>query len=909
MNRTFRILTMLLCMGYLSLGAQTPIPPDVQTELNERNIDEAELRSRLLARGIDIDNIAPEDLPAIQPEIEAVIAELEAENRASAAAAVGDTLPPAEVQNIQTPGTPVEGQPAAGQESSDTPQIYGHDIFSNGSLIVQSGGDDVRPPDSYRLGSGDVLVVSIFGRSQADLQFNIGPDGYIRPDRMPRIYLKGIALSEARTLLERRFGQYYVFGPGEFAVTVSEARSITVNVFGELVQSGSYTLSALNTAFNALVAAGGPSELGSVRQIKLIRAGEEVKLLDVYAFLADPTYAEDFSLQQNDVVFVPPAENVVTIGGAIRRPGRYELLPNEGLEQLIQFAGGTAADGLDGRARVVRLEDGRRQVLDFRRSEQGGDPRTTGAEQSGDPGAPGSESTLLVDGDFVEILAVEDPEENFVAVDGEVDLPGRYEFREGLRISYLIDQGRLRPSSRRDLAFLLRVNPDGTRRLIQVNPQEIMTNPGGPEDILLQNNDRLQVFASRTYVDDSFISVAGSVRQPLDSFPYPNDQAMTLAEALILAGGLLPNAATEGFIIRTDPSNQQRQSYLEVDLRAVTEDPGSAENIILQPFDRIIVYASERYAEQFEVEVNGAVREPGSYVYDPSLGVGELIRLAGGFTLDAHTDRIEVFRLQYDRNSATRTIVTTLSMTQDMNLLSPADFVLQPFDRVIVRSVSEFEAIQEVVIRGEVAYPGNYAILQDNERISDLIQRAGGLTQESFADGATMSRPSGGLGDVVLNLDEVIKNPSTASNVVLQAGDTITIPKRQELVTIIVAGTRARDLLASDLVEDGQLVVAYQGRHSAEWYINRYAGGFDGQIARKRWTTVRYPNGQVRETKKFFTLNDFPDVLPGSIIQPGLRPPRPERDPEQRTNWGEIVQTSLQGITSVVTLLVLINRL
>ncbi|MEM8584498.1 MAG: SLBB domain-containing protein, partial [Bacteroidota bacterium] len=537
-------------------------------------------------------------------------------------------------------------------------------------------------------------------------------------------------------------------------------------------------------------------------------------------------------------------------------------------------------------------------ILDFRRS-----------EQSGDPQASGLAFPVLADGDLVEILSVEDPTENSVSVDGEVDLPGRYEFREGLRISYLIDQGRLRPNSRRDLAFLLRVNPDGTRRLLQVDPQEIMSNPGGPADILLQNNDRLQVFASSTFVDDSFIRVDGSVRQPLDSFPYPNDQSMTLAEAIVLAGGLLPNAATEGFIIRTDPANAQRQSYLEVDLRSAVADPSSSANVVLQPFDQVIVYASERYDEQFEVRISGAVREPGRYVYDTSLGIGELIRLAGGFTLDAHTDRIEVFRLQYDRNSATRTVVSTLSMSRDMNLLSPADFSLQPFDRVVVRSVSEFEDIQEVVIRGEVRYPGDYAILRDNERVSDIIQRAGGLTEEAFPAGANMFRVADSLGQVVLNLDQVIKNPSAASNVTLRAGDTILVPKRQELVTILIEGTRASDLLDTDLIEDGRIVIAFQGNKSAEWYINRYAGGFDGGTARKRWTTVRYPNGQVVETKKFFTLNTFPEVRPGSVIRAGVRPPKPDRDPNrERANWGEIAQSTLAGVTTLVTLYLLIER-
>ncbi|MEM6395422.1 MAG: SLBB domain-containing protein [Bacteroidota bacterium] len=868
-------------------NAQTPIPPEVLSELEERNIDEQELRRRLLERGIDIDAVEPEDLPQLQAQIEAVIAEMEAERSISQPPVLVDTFPPAEVQNPDPPGSPVDGEESVPNEQPPETPIYGHRIFRNGSLIVQSGGDNVRPPDSYLLGTGDVLVISIFGRSQADLQFTIGADGYIRPSRMPRIFLKGLPLGDARELLRRRFGQYYIFGPGEFAMTVSEARSITVNVFGELTQSGSYTMSALNTAFNALVAAGGPTRLGSIRQIELKRVGEEDKIIDVYEFLSDPSYAADFGLQNNDVIFVPAAASLVTAQGAIRRPGLYEMLPDEGIDELIEYAGGLTASALDGRARVVRIQSGREQVLDFRRSSD----------------------SPLIDGDIVELLAVENPIENFVSIFGEVDLPGRYEFREGLRISYLIDQGRLRPSSRKDLAFLRRINPDGTRRLVQINPEEIMANPGGPADLVLQNADGLQVFASRTYVDDSYIFVEGSVRQPIDSFPYPNDQAMTLNEAIILAGGLLPNAANEGFILRRDLSNLQRQSYIEIDLNTAIADPSSDANVILQPFDRVIVFASERYDERFEVDISGAVREPGSYVYDVSLGIGELMRLAGGFTLDAHTDRIEVFRLEYDRNSATRTVVSTLSIDRNLNLISPKDFQLQPFDRVVVRSVSEFESIQEVVLLGEVRFPGDYAIIKDNERVSDIIQRAGGPTEEAFAAGAYMVRPADKLGLVVLNLDEVLKNPSIASNVTLRAGDTIFVPKRQELVTIQVGGTRAADLLDADLVEDGRIVIAYQGGKSAEWYINQYAGGFDSETARRRWTTVRYPNGQVVETKKFFTFNNYPEVRPGSVIRAGIKPPKPEREDGERTNWGEVAQATVSGITTLITLLILVERL
>ncbi|MEM7571992.1 MAG: SLBB domain-containing protein [Bacteroidota bacterium] len=888
LSSTIRIFLLLLTVGSgsLSLEAQVPIPSEVQAELARRNIDEAELRSRLLARGIDIDTVDPSDLPLLQAEIEAVLIEMEAEQAAvptpGTAVITSDSIPPAEVEEIPL-GEIVPSAPAVSAVLEPENPIYGHSIFRDGSLEVQSGGGRLRPPPNYRLGVGDVLVVSIFGRSQADLQFTIDPDGYIRPPRMPRVFLLGLPQVEAEEILRRRFGQYYVFGPGEFAVTVSAARTITVNVFGEVAVSGSYSLSALNTAFNALVAAGGPTEAGTVRQVRLIR-GETVQLIDVYDFLTDPSQVADFSLEDKDVIFVAPVRSLVTIAGAVRRPQRYEFLPNESLSDLIAFAGGLAGNALDGRVRVRRVENGEEQVLSV--------------------AAEDANSFPLRNGDEVEVLSVINPVERFVAVEGEVDLPGRYEYREGLRLSYLIDQGRLRPGSRRDLAFLLRINPDGTRRLLQVSPTAAMANPGSEADVLLMNADRLLVFASSSYVDESFISVSGSVRSALDSFPYPSDQAMTLAEAILLAGGLQTNADPRGFIIRTDLRNRTRQEYLEIDLEMALNSPSSSANIVLQPYDQVIVYEQERFVDVFEVSISGAVREEGIYPYDASLGIGELIRLAGGFRLDAATNRVEVFRLQYNRNQATQTVVTTLEFDEDLQLITPVGFRLQPFDQVIVRSVSEFEAIKMVEIIGEVAYPGEYAILNDNERISDLLNRAGGLTEEAFPAGGRLFREVDSLGAVVLNLDQVLVNSAEPSNMVLREGDRIEVPKRQDLVTIMVRGTRAENIVSPVLIENGRLIVAFQGARPIDWYIDRFAGGYDRQVARRRWTTIRYANGQVQRISK------TPLVQPGSTIMVGIKPPKRERDSDrERTSVSEIVQATLGGVTTLVTLYVLITRI
>lgn len=879
----------LLALG--SMAAQPTAPAQEQQareQLERRGIDEADLKARLLTEGIDVDNMSPEELLEAQPRIEAVLAAMEAE-QGNALAPVTNVIQKETTANDQV--APQAGADLIADAALDAVQptlppsdIYGHGIFRNQSLEVYRTTDDVRPPDSYRLGVGDAVAVSIFGASQADLKFIIDNEGFIRPPSMPRIYLKGISLGQARSLVENRFSQYYVFRPGQFSFNVDAARTITINIFGETETNGSFTLSAVNTAFNALVAAGGPTEQGSVRKIKLLRGGQEIQI-DVYDFLANPSKQADFFLETNDIIFVPLSETVVSVNGAVKRPMRYELLPDEDLGKAIDFAGGLLPTASPTNVTITRTLGNQERVINA---------DLTGSGQQ----------LRLQSSDVINVGSSEELQQEYVAIFGAVAVPGNYGFVPGMRLADLIQKGGLLPSSRQDVALLWRKNPDGTAVLKQLSIYEVLNN--GEDNLLLQLKDELIVLNQKSFVNTATIDITGAVKQELTSYPYSVDGQMTVNDAILIAGGLQENASDEAFLIRQNPANTEELQYVRLDLA----DPASI-NQTLRPFDSLIVYSAERFNDPFEIKLRGAVRQPGDYRYDPSLGLKELFTLAGGFKMEAALNKIDVFRLLIDQNQPTQTLSSTLALDENYQIVNSSEpnFALRPYDIIVVRSVPEFELIKTVSVEGEVRYPGEYALDRDNLRLTDMIDKAGGLTQESFPPGATLYRPQGGIGFVVIKLDEVIRNPGISSNITLKDGDVLSIPKSLDLVAIRPIGTRATEAISDSLFLDGTINVAYVGKQSGKWYIDQYAAGFS-EDARKVSLTVQYPNGELGRTRRFLWFKSYPHVRPGSTIYVDLKPPRKaRREREEPVDWVGVTQVVLGGVTTTLTLYLLIDRL
>ena len=695
-------------------------------------IEQSELRYKLFERGINLDSLDQNNLPFYFSSIENILRELLLKEGHHFIKfdpiIIQDTIHQEQVVHYgsgrgvyyDTPGSPpdppsktdtlyIKEEPI--DYSCNGIGIYGQHIFKDKTLELFQVSNDIKAPDHYILGMGDELTVTIYGRSQADLKFTINEEGFIAPEGMPRIFLKGVSFGAAKPLLRQRFVQGYNFLPEQFTVRITSVRNITVNIFGDVVNNGSYSIPAVNTAFNAIVAAGGPTDIGGVRFIKLIQNGTE-KLLDVYEFMLDPTVAFEYQLEENAVIFVPTAEKVVHIKGAVKRPCTYELEDPETLLDLIDYAGGLTDDANTERIQVHRIKDNKKILLDV-------DLKNLAA---------GGMNFDLFRGDTVMVYQVDRPLENFVNITGEVKYPGRFAFQNGMKVSDLLEKGKLLPNSKLDLAYLIRTNLDESNSVLRLDLEEISKNIGGASDLELLPKDELLIFGQQEFAENAQLSVVGAVRNPGD-FPYDRDQNITVQDLILLADGLKPNAAPYGYIKRIDPSNQEVVDYIQVNLEAAMSDLNAEENLILKPNDQLMIYTTERYTELHFFEIDGAVREPGQFDYDKDLKITDLIYLSGGLS-DYASSRGYILRSDIN-NPELKTYITF--DTEQVFEVEEEDLKLMPMDYVFIQDKRDFTDSFPVKVLGAVRNPGEY-LLGDSLTIRGVIDLAGGLKYEAASN-------------------------------------------------------------------------------------------------------------------------------------------------------------------------------
>lgn len=871
-----------------------------QQELDERGIDQEELRTRLLEKGVDLDRLSAlsqQEALKAQRVIESTIQEMEAEK--------ADTIPRRDITPSVKSEKSFDTRPIKDTTKSvdtilKTPEvpfeeveIYGQHIFRDQNLKVYDRSQDIKPPSSYVLGSGDEIIVSIWGLSRLDEKMTINDRGFVSPYKMPRVFLKGFTYQQAREILADRYAEYYRFRKNEFEVVINYTRSIEISIFGEVQNYGGFTLPATNTAFNALVAAGGPSDIGSVRRIKL-RREDEVKIIDVYDYMNDPSIAASYYLRDNDIIQVPVAENVVVIDGEVNRPFKYELLEGETLEDVIRFAGGFSTSALTSRIRITRFEGKERVSIDV------------------DYNLADSNGRFfeLRHGDRIKVDRVDVEENNVIFVTGEVDYPGEYARNPGLMLSDLLDKAGLKPTSRTDLAFLKRNNGDGTVNLKRISITEILEDDS--RDIELQNGDELIVYARSRYVDSTYFEVDGAVREP-GRFLFDKSGGITLYDAILLSGGLRADAQDYGYVYRKDGSGGSDLQYIRVNVGEVTKSDAARDNISLRSGDRIVIGSAKVISDEKYIDIIGAVKRPGRYEYGKDMTLKDVLSLAGGFTFSAASNRIDLFRVEIKDNQATKTVITTLDVSRDLNEISSGgNTTLQPFDQVVVREVPEFEFQQNVRVEGEVRYPGPYALTTDNERLVSVIERAGNLTVEAFPEGATLFRKMDSIGYVVIDLKEAMEDLKSRFNIFLKDGDIIQVPKQQDLVRII-GFTNASELYPDRILsEQNGISVPYYSGKNARYYIDEFAAGVasDGNA---NDITVEHANGQIERAKNYGIFRSYPKVRPGSIIRVGKKPVREKRErgqsSDEEVNWGKVFANSIAQATTILSLILLLQRI
>lgn len=878
------LLTLFVLLPLAVYGQSASMMSMAQAELQKRGLNEAEVRTRLLSEGIDVDNISPADYAGYQDRVLAILDQMQAEKAAKAA--------PAAAAGAEEVGAVTSGEVAqttSGEAAAEaaleenmgtvaTGNIYGHSLFTNKSLDVFRTTDGAQAPDTYVLGEGDEVHISIFGSSQTEIHQRIGADGSIQPAGSSKIFLKGMTLAQAREAVQKKLASHYSFRPDQIAVTISTARTMTVSIYGEVGVAGGFTVSALNTAFNALAAAGGPTEIGSVRNIQLSRGGK-TSTLDLYKYM-NGTGMGSFDLQNGDIMFVPVAQKLVSIEGSVIRPMRYEMVDGETVRDLIDYAGGLMYNVYPEYLQVERMEKGEKRYIEYNLNSV----------------MNGTQRVDLANGDIVRVREASKPIENYVAIEGAVFYGGNYDLETSSSLKALIDKAQLKYTAKTDFAFVERTRPDETVEFLTVP----FPGENGNPDFQLQGRDKVRITEQADYRDVDTIEVRGQVRDPFTRTFGLNDR-MTVTQAIEYAGGLKPSVFPVAYISRKDLTNPSKMEYISISL----DKDGDT---LLQPGDKLEIYDNTTFTNVGEVRVSGAVKSPFGTTYDASLSVHDMLTMAGGFEVGAAYDRVEVFRVNIDDRDEVKLDLITLKVDEDYNTLE--DFQLQPYDHIVVRMTPNFTMGRTVEISGRVKYPGQYVLEDNKTQLWEIIEMAGGLLDDADPY-ARLFRTYNNRGNIGLDLREVKSSKGKVkSDPILMDGDVINIVRLENTVLIRETGTRMAQYVPEEYSATQKLMI-YQGKHSAKWYVKHYAGGFQ-KLADKNSVTVTFPNNQTESTKRHLGfIRKYPTVEPGGVITMRFDEDKRERleTPKEKINWSQTLNSSVSTLTSVFSLIILVDRL
>ncbi|MCR5548011.1 MAG: SLBB domain-containing protein [Bacteroidales bacterium] len=615
-------------------------------------------------------------------------------------------------------------------------RIYGQDIFSSQRLSFEPN-QNLATPEDYVLGPGDQLIIDIWGVNEVTIKQTISPDGVITVTQIGPINLSGLTIKEAKGKLKSVLSKTYSSlrnGSSQISVSLGEVRTIQVNVMGEVESPGTYRLSSFSTVFNALYRAGGVTDIGSLRNVRVLRAGKEIATVDVYDYIFNGRPGSDFALKEGDVVNVPPYGKLVSIEGFVKRPMFYEMKDGEPVSSLIGYAGGFS-DGAWKEEVHVERNDGRTNHIYTVKTDD-------------------FDSFVLMDGDAATVGGSDiELFTNRVEVRGAVYRPGKFQIGGDIAtVKQLVEHsGGLLPDAFLGRAQLIREKADRSREMLSVPLKGIME--GLVEDILLRANDVLVVANVNAIDPKGDLTITGYVMAPGD---YPFAEHTTVEDLILLAGGLAEGASNAKVDVARridDPGSTSASDALaEVFTLTIKDglfDDGS-EGFELKPYDVVSVRKSPSYVEQHNVTITGEVTFPGQYTLtNTSERVSQLVARAGGATPNGNVRGAMLKRRinKYERNVRTamdRLVAQSVSSRDslDVNKISIDDVytVGLELDKALSRPGSDYDIVlrdgdeliipemtSTVRIQGEVLYPNTVHYIS-GKPVSYYVEQAGGYT-------------------------------------------------------------------------------------------------------------------------------------------------------------------------------------
>jgi protein involved in polysaccharide export with SLBB domain len=797
-------------------------------------------------------------------------------------------------------------------KQSPIPQRFGLDVFENGTGNFDELPMDMPVGPDYVVGPGDQLNIQIWGSVSGRLQRAVDRQGLVMLPEAGAVQVTGKSLGEVQQLLQTTLRTQYRDAQAD--VSLARLRSVRVYVVGDVVRPGAYDVSALSTSLNALYLAGGPTTRGSIRLLRHLRGNRLVETTDVYDLLLHGVRDGYQRLEAGDTIQVPPLGPEITVEGMVRRPAIYELKGETKLAEVLELAGGVLTTGTLRHIEVERVaaHESRTMLrLDL--------PEDNTAEQVNHALADFD----VQDGDKVHISPILPYNEKTLYLDGHVFHPGKYAYREGMQLRDLIHSYKdLLPEPAAQHAEIIRLNPpDYTPTVLAFNLASAMN--GKDENIALKPFDTVRIFSRFDFEEPPLITVSGEVRHPGDHI---TNGKTYLRDAVYLAGGTTPEALlSDAQLFRKTPDGKLHVISFDLS-KAMSGDP--EENVVLEPMDRLFIHKNLAKADPAAVRIEGQVAQPGKYPLAENMTAAGLVRLAGGVKRGAYTEAADLTRYEIQQGSNVVGEHSTIALARALAGEPDTDMRLRDGDVLTVRELAGWNDVgATIAVKGEVLHPGTYGI-QEGERLSSILQRAGGFRSDAYPYGLIFERvqvreleqanreqllrqvqidgsnlalipeqdpnqkiakeaavdqwhaalqklqsapPSGRL--TVRITKDIRRWANTSSDIQVRAGDLIYIPKQPNFVMV-----------------DGSVynptAVAYKPGKNADWYLQQ-AGGPTNMANKKAIFVIRADGSVAGGSGGMFSGG-----VMHTALQPGDLVMVPEKAFSGTTKWKTTLESA-----------------
>jgi polysaccharide export outer membrane protein len=801
---------------------------------------------------------------------------------------------------------------------------FGLDVFRN-----NSDQPDVIPMDlpvgpDYVVGPGDGLAIDLWGATSQRIVRTVDRQGRVSLPEAGPVLVSGRTLGEVQELVQRTLrGQ---FRDVSTDISLSRLRTVRVYVVGEVNEPGAYDVSSLSTPLNALFAAGGITGRGSLRTVKHYRGKTLLEEVDAYDLLLRGVNSDLKRIENGDTLMVPPIGPQVTIDGAVRRPSIYELHGEKTLEDALELAGGVLPTAALRHVEVQRLDaHEKRTMLSLDLS----------ANNDADADSKALSNFVVRDGDEIHVFPIAPYNQDAVYLQGHALRPGRYSYQQGMTLRDVIASYKdLLPEPAPNYAEIIRLKgPDFRPSVESFDLAAAMDNPAASPK--LEPLDTVRIFSRYDFEPPPKVWVGGEVRAPGE---YATSGQVRLRDAVFLASGPTPDASLDSAqLFRTERDGSMK--IFSVNLKGALAG-STTDNILLQPRDRLLIHRNIASVEPATVYIKGEVAKPGRYPLTANMQVDDLIQAAGGLKRSAYTQTADLTRFAAGDPEHGTSEQLIVDLTAASKGEGAADLALRNGDVLAIRQVPGWNDLgSSVTVRGEVQHPGTYGI-RPGERLSSVLERAGGYSAEAYPYGAVLMRREvreaqtrehdelvrrveaeqahmkflpendaeqkaaklNAMAQTHATLEQLRSNPPVGRMVihiqdkgekwknspddpVLRAGDILTIPKKVGYVMV-----------------NGQVfnptAVSYRPGRSANWYLSQ-AGGLT-QLADKKAAFVVRADGSVISAKN--NSGWFAGDPLNAVLRPGDQVVVPEKAINTgNRNWTAILQFAQIAASAAVT--------